>query len=110
MSSNAFSPQPLNSACISCSQTKSTPIQVKGALNNATQRMIYNAGPNAVFFAWGSDNTITPAIPVAGTPKNGIIVLAGAVVVESIPPNAWFSAICATGETGSLYLTPGEGN
>lgn len=110
MSSNAFAPQPTNTAALSVTATStSTPIQVKGALNNATQRLIYNAGPNDCFLASSASASFTAAIPVAGTPANGTPVPAGAVLVLSYPPNNYFAGVCASAQTATLYITPGEG-
>lgn len=110
MSANAFAPQPSNSAALAVTDTSTaTPIQVKGALNNATQRMVYNAGPNDCFLANGASN-VAAVVPVAGTPANGTPIPAGAVMTLSYPPNTYFAAICATGKTATLYLVPGEGN
>lgn len=111
MSSNAFSPQPTNTAALSVTSTSTVaPIQVKGALNNATQRLIYNAGPNDCFLAWSASSTLTAAIPAAGTPANGVPIPAGAIMTLSFPPNAYFAAVCASTKTATLYITPGEGN
>lgn len=111
MSSNAFAPQPTNTVAFAGTSTSTaTPLQVKGALNNATQRLVYNKGPNNAFLAWGKDNTVVAAIPVAGTPANGVPIAAGAVYTLSYPPNAFFAVVCAATETCTLYITPGEGN
>lgn len=110
MSANAFSPQPTNSAALAVTDVSTaTPIQVKGSLNNATQRLLYNAGPNDCWLAWGK-TAPTAVVPTAGSPANGIAIPAGAVMVLSFPPDAYFAAICASGKTASLYLSPGEGN
>lgn len=110
MSSNAFSPQGTNSAALAVTSTSTTtPIQVKGALNNATQRMFYNGGTKDCFMAWGASNVVA-VVPVAGTPANGTPIPAGAIVVLGIPPNAYFAAICAGSDSTTLYITPGEGN
>lgn len=110
MSSNAFTPQPTNSAALSVTSTSTaTPIQVKGALNNATQRMIYNAGPNDCWLASGAADVVA-AIPAAGTPANGVAIPAGAVMTLSYPPNTYFAAVCAATKTATLYITPGEGS
>lgn len=111
MSANAFAPQPTNSACLACTDVSTaTPIQVKGALNNATQRLVFNAGTKTVFLAWGAAVSVVAAIPVVGTPANGTPIAAGAIMTLSFPPNAYFAAVCASGETSTLYITPGEGN
>ena len=111
MSSNAFSPQPTNSACLSVTSTSTaTPIQVKGALNNATQRMFYNGGTKDCFVAWSKASNPVAVVPTAGNPATGIPIAAGAIIVFSIPPDAYFAAICNAAETTTLYITAGEGN
>ncbi len=110
MSSNAFSPQGNTAALSVTSTSTATPIQVLGNVSNATQHMAYNAGPYDCFLAWGKDATVTAVAPTAGSPANGIPVPAGAIMVLSFPPNAFFAAICASTNTATLYLTPGEGN
>lgn len=115
MSSNAFSPVG-NSAEIDVSSTSSTAIQVKGPNNNGTQRMFYNGGatPKDCWIAWSMAATAAAAaaavVPTNGTPANGIAIPAGAIIVLSIPPNAWITAICAGSDSTKLYITPGEGN
>lgn len=111
MSANAFSPHG-NSAALSVTSTSTTtPIQVKGDLNNATQRLIYNAGPNDCFLVAKAASADAVAVaPVAGTPANGIPIAAGAVLTLSFPPNSYFAAICASTKTATLYITPGEAN
>ena len=110
MSSNAFAPQPTNSACLAVTSTSTaTPVQVKGALNNATQRLVQNLGTKTCFLASGA-STVVAGIPVDGTPANGTPIAAGAILTLSFPPNAYFAAICAGSDTTTLYITPGEGN
>ncbi len=110
MSANAFSPQPTSTAALDVTDTSTaTPIQVKGALNNATQRLLYNEGPYDCFLAHGAADVVA-AIAVAGTPANGIPVPTGAVMTLSFPPNTYFAAVCKSGKTAKLYITPGEGN
>jgi len=109
MSANAFSPSGNSAALAVTSTSTATPIQVKGANNNATQRLVYNAGTKDCFLAWGASNVAAVA-PIAGTPANGQPIPAGAVMVLSFPPNAYFAAITAGADTTTLYITPGEGN
>ena len=109
MSSNAFSPLG-DSACLSVTSTStSTPIQVKGPNNNATQHLISNLGAKTCFFAWGT-SSIAAVAPTAGSPANGIPIPAGALMTLSFPPNVYFAAITAGSDTTTLYITPGEGN
>lgn len=84
---------------------------MKGVNNNATQHLLYNAGPNDCFVSHSiiSANAVA-VVPVAGTPSAGFPVPVGAVLVLSFPPDAFFAAITASTKTATLYLTPGEGN
>lgn len=109
MSSNAFTPSGNTVALAVTSTSTSTPLQVKGNVNNSTQRMFYNAGPNDCFVEAAATATAAVA-PAAGTPGNAFPVPAGAVLVLSIPPNHYFAAISASAQTATLYITPGEGN
>ncbi len=109
MSANAFTPSG-NSTLIAVTATASTGIQVKGNLANATQRMVQNLGTKTAYLAWSGASDVAAAIPVDGTPHNGIAIQAGAIIVMGFPPNAYFSAICAGSDSTSLQVTPGEGN
>lgn len=99
-----------NTAPISVTNASSTAIQVQGTPANATQRMITNVGPNTAFVAWCSTSTCTAVAPSGSTPANGFPVPAGAIVVLSFPPNAWFATITTGTGTATLYITPGAGN
>jgi hypothetical protein len=107
---SAFVPQG-NSAMLAVTSTSTTtPIQVQGSNRNATQRMFYNDGPNTAWVAWCPTSTCTAVVPTAGSPANGFSIPAGAVVVLSVPPNAFFAAISQSTKTASLYITPGQGD
>lgn len=78
---------------------------------NANQFRIFNGGTVTAFLGIGVNAaaaTAAAVIPVAGTPAAGIPIPAGIVEVISAPPDAYFSAITASG-TASVYVTPGEG-
>ncbi len=112
MSSNAFRPNPGSASKVIAvtSTSTTTPVQVKDGIKNATERMFYNAGPNDCWMAWGASNVAAVIPTLADTAATGIAIPAGAVIVLGIPPDAYFAAICASGQTASLYITPGEGN
>lgn len=112
MSANAFNPQGNTAALAVTSTSTATPIQVTGANNNATQRLIYNvAGGKDCFLIGAKDAASAVAVaPVAGTPAGALPIPAGAVMVLTFPPNTYFAAICAGSDTTTLYLTPGEGS
>ena len=48
-------------------------------------------------------------VPTNGTPGNGVAIPAGAIMILSYPPNAFFAAICAGSDTTTLYISGGEG-
>lgn len=63
---------------------------------------VYNAGPNKAFLRWGvgAQTALTTDMPVGPTNTETF----------SLPPQAaTVAAICATGETATVYCTPGEG-
>ena len=109
MSLKAFQPSGLSAALSVSATSTSTPIQVRGTNNNATQRMFYNGGSKDCWVCWAATPTAC-VIPTAGTPANGFPIAAGAIVTLGIPPNAYFAAICGGSDSTTLYITPGEGN
>ncbi len=112
MSSNAFAPQgnTVFIAAAAASSGASAGVRVNGSVANATQRLVQNIGTKTAYLAGSLDSTIAAVAPTAGTPANGVPVQAGAILVLSYPPNTYFSAICASTDTTTLMLTPGEGN
>lgn len=110
MSANAFQPNG-DTVAIDGSSTASDAVQCNNPQNNATQRLIQNTGTSAkkAWLAWGG-STIEAEIPEDGTPANGIPIAAGAVLVLTFPPNAYFSVICGGSDETVIELTPGEGN
>jgi hypothetical protein len=81
------------------------------ASNQATgQYRIVNAGSNTVFLGFGAsaaDAQANAVAPVAGTPSNAIVLVAGAVEVLRFTPEAYFSGL-ASGAT-TVYITQGQG-
>ncbi|MDE2472695.1 MAG: hypothetical protein KGL35_29225 [Bradyrhizobium sp.] len=69
---------------------------------------VSNTGTNAVFVAFGG-SSVTAAIPVAGTPANGIPVPAGATVNFSLSGASHIAAIAST-VTNAIYFTAGVGS
>lgn len=110
MSSNAFKPSGNSAALAVTSTSTATPIQVDGNVKNATERLIYNAGPNDCWLAAAGTAAAAIAVaPIAGSPALGVPIPAGAVLVLGFPPKTFFAAISAVGKTATVYLTPGEG-
>ncbi len=108
MSANAFTPQG-NTAAIDVTDTASTGVQAPSSPQGQSGALVYNAGPNTAFLAAGASNVAAVA-PIDGTPANGQPIPGGAIMALTFPPNAYFSAICAAGETATIYITRGEGN
>ena len=69
---------------------------------------IVNASANAVYVNFGPDNTITAAIPVPGTPANGMAIPAGEVEIVRAP-GGWVAAIASVVGPSEIFLTPGQG-
>ncbi len=106
-----FVPQGNTAALSVTSTSTASPIQVKGNVNNATQQLLYNAGPNDCFLAAAATSAAAVAVvPAAGSPALGVPIPAGAVMTLSFPPNSYYAAICAGSGTATLYITPGEGD
>lgn len=93
---------PLNSATqkISATQTNTgIAFSVPGGAADCVR--IYNAGPNTVFvnLTQGVAADAATDMPVAPT----------TVELFNKGLSTTFNAICATGETATVYVTPGEG-
>jgi hypothetical protein len=108
MSTQAFGPRG-NTANISCNATASAAIQITSAPNNQFTYQFINTGSSKAFFAYANQPGVTAAIPVPGTPANGVCVLPNEIVIYNLLPNVWVSAICEAGGSTNLLVTPGEG-
>lgn len=108
MSIQAFGPRG-NTVNVSVNQTASAPVRVRSNPGGQYTYQFVNSGGNKCWFASGRDTSLTVAIPVPGTPANGIPILANEIVVYSLGPDAFISVICQTGEVTTLEITPGEG-
>lgn len=109
MSINAFSKQG-QSVCMLVTSTAHAGVKITGGSTfGSPQYRVYNQGPNDVFIAKSVSASVLAAIPIDGTPANGMCIPNGGVEVFSVTPNCYFSAICATGQTATLYITPGDG-
>lgn len=103
---NPFTPYTSTNA-ISVSNVASTGIQPSTA-GNCTQYKLENAGTVDVWVAFGTASTNAAQIPTAGVPKSSTLVRAGATQVVTQIPNAYVSAITASG-TATLYVACGTG-
>jgi hypothetical protein len=109
MSIQSFGPRG-NTANISCSATASTSEQITSAPNNCFTYQFMNIGAAKCFFAYSTQPGVVAQIPTPGNPKPSTCVLPNEIVVYNLQPNVWISAICETGATTNLLITPGEGN
>tara|TARA_Y100000310_G_scaffold201702_1_gene201792 strand:+ start:9812 stop:10159 length:348 start_codon:yes stop_codon:yes gene_type:complete len=73
------------------------------------QLRIYNAGPNRAFIAKGT-STVVAVEPTDGTPADGMPIDPGVIEIIGFKAGeTHVAAICASGETATLYYTPGVG-
>jgi hypothetical protein len=75
-------------------------------VTTSTQCVVTNIGTNVVYVAFGTDDTITAAIPAAGTPANGMPILPNAKMELQLG-NASYVAAIATATGNTLMITPG---
>jgi len=100
MNVQPFSPDFTNTQTLAATATSAN-----AALNAVDGNMnvlrVANAGPNTVFIRWGAtaQTAVTTDMPI----------LAGTVEVFSKGAATNVAAICAAGQTATLYLTCGEG-
>jgi hypothetical protein len=74
------------------------------------QYRFVNAGSNTVFLGTGPTAALAQAAavaPVAGTPSDAIVLVAGAVEILRFNKDTFFSGLAAAATT--VYITPGEG-
>ncbi len=70
--------------------------------------LLTNVGSNVIYIALGTDNTVSAAIPSAGTPAHGLPLLPNSQLMIYAGTGTWIAAIAAaTGNT--LFVTPGNG-
>lgn len=108
MSITAFGPRG-QTANISCNQTASAPVQVKGTPGGMFTYQFVNGGGNTAYFAYNKEAGGTVTIPVPGTPGNGVPILSNEIVIYHLTPDAYITCICETGKTTNMLVTPGEG-
>ena len=86
------------------------PVYAKFDPQNAGQYRIINAGTTTVFLGTGPTAALSAAAavaPVAGTPSEAIVLLAGAVEILRFNQNTFFSGLSSSAAT--VYITPGQG-
>lgn len=74
----------------------------------ATDVMLINPGTVSAFITFGTASPAA-AIPVDGTPANGILLPAGVVMVLDKGLQTWIAGITATGST-TIYAYQGAGS
>lgn len=111
MSTQAFSPRGKTYE-LDVTDSAHSAVQILGAPTNQTTYQLVNAGASTCFVAFGPTSTsasVTPSAPTNTTPGYGVPIVSGEIVTYNGIPNAWFSAICASGLSTSLFITAGEG-
>lgn len=86
-------------------------------LSSPSQALLTNLSTVNLWFAFfrkkadGTvDNTAPIAIPIAGTPASGIVILPGAIMTFSCPGAYFVGAIAGVAGPSSLIVVPGEGS
>lgn len=111
MSIQAFGPRGSTRAFqISDTPTASGGGQVSSDPAGCYTYQFVNGGTKTAFMAFGRTRGVTAAVPPAGgAAANGVPILANEIVIYHCTPDAWFSFICASGESTTVYVTAGEG-
>ena len=86
----------ISATSTSASYTFTSPIAA-----NSPNCQIYNAGPNLAFMRWGVS---TQTAVATDTP-----IPVGAILNFFKGQSDTFAAICASGQTATIYITPGAG-
>jgi hypothetical protein len=118
MSSNAFAIQG-NTVALAVTSTAHSAVQIDAPTNGPgnINFVVCNIGTSLGYISYappGPGNsapspTLAAVIPTDGTPANGYPVLAGSKETITAPPGSYWSAICASGLTTTITVTPGEG-
>lgn len=101
-----------NTVCLAVTDTSHAATQIVGSTTLGSYQVILNnAGANTAFINIGQNSSVAAAvIPTDGTPAAGYPILGGSIQTLSLAPNSWLTAICATGLTTTLYITPVGGD
>ena len=108
MSLQAFGPRG-PTANIACNATASVPVRVKGDGQSCYTYQLVNSGNAKCYFNYSPDPVVGVTIPTPGNPQYAVPVLPNEIVVYNLTPNAYFTAICESGDVTTLLVTPGEG-
>ena len=107
-----FAPAQTKTVPISVTSTAATTqVQAAGSSTQSTMKKlrIYNAGPNVAFILGGNSSPGTAAAPTSFASPGDLPIAPGSVEVFQMPVSH-LSCVCKSGETATLYVTPGEGN
>lgn len=105
---SSFSPYAKTGALSVGTASTSAAIPLPGsAVGWSHEVLVTNAGTNTVFVAFGGSG-VTAAVPVAGTPADGVAVAAGQTQAFSLNASSYIAAIASTG-TNLVYFTAGVG-
>ena len=86
------------------------PVTSNSDQQNAGQYRVINSGIVTVFLGFGpsaAEATANAVAPIAGTPSNAIVLVAGAVEVLRFNQTTFFSGLASSATT--VYITPGQG-
>ena len=108
MTTQAFGPRG-NTFNISCNESASVAVKITADPTPCFTYQFVNEGANKCYFAYGSDPRISVTIPTPGSPASGVPVLPNEIVIYRLNPNVYITAICESGQTTNLLVTPGEG-
>lgn len=102
-----------NTVAISVTSSASSPAQVPSVTLGANQYRVINPGNVTVFIGYGqaSANATSNAVIPTGNGANATFclpLLPGTDEILSFVPNAYFSALTASGNA-TIYITPGDG-
>ena len=94
---------------VSVGATASTPVQIIASSNDQNNFVsLLNTGANAVAVKFGQTNSVTPVLPVAGTPGDYVLPAAmNAPILFAVPTTpCYVSLIGAAAGPALVYVTP----
>ena len=98
-----------NTVTFTAAVSAPTPVQAVSTTLGGNQYRIINAGNVTVFLGYGNTAALAnTAAAVVSTTGPAYPLLAGTDEILTFQPNAYFTAITASG-TATIYVTPGDG-
>lgn len=100
-----------NSLAVTVASTNTATALPLGVKQNVTQLRVFNNSNGLIAITPGASLATAVAVfPVSGTNANGYVIAAGEDCIVTIPPQAgYIGVIGASGATGTVYFTQGEG-